>query len=119
MELDGLFRHNTTYDYNDDYRYVDESESWDSQAVWLTLVYSVVLVAGLVGNGLLLYLLVQRRQTCRVSDIFVLHLSIGDVLLLVTLPLWASQAAQRCGWCLGVSLCRLTGAVFKVGVSRE
>lgn len=115
VELDGLFRHNTTYDYNDDYEYKEDFESRDSKAVLIPLLYSVVLVVGLLGNGLLLAVLYQKRRSWSISDTFILHLSVADILLLVTLPFWAVQATQDCGWCFKVPVCKISGVVFKVG----
>ncbi|XP_054638709.1 C-X-C chemokine receptor type 3-like [Dunckerocampus dactyliophorus] len=115
VNLDGLFRLNTSYDYNDDYVYTDDDlEYRGGRAVWIPLVYSVVLVVGLLGNGLLLAFLAQKKRTWRTSDTFILHLSVADVLLLMTLPLWAAQASQSCGWCVGLALCKITGVLFKL-----
>ncbi|XP_061800455.1 C-X-C chemokine receptor type 3-like [Nerophis lumbriciformis] len=115
VNLDGLFRLNSSYDYGDDYVYTDDDlESRRAQAVWIPLVYSVVLVVGLLGNGLLLAFLARKKRAWRTSDTFVLHLSVADVLLLVTLPLWAAQASQSCGWCVGLALCKISGVLFKL-----
>nr|XP_057909103.1 C-X-C chemokine receptor type 3-like [Doryrhamphus excisus]XP_057909105.1 C-X-C chemokine receptor type 3-like [Doryrhamphus excisus] len=116
INLDGLFRLNTSYDYDDDYVYTDDDfEYRRGRAVWIPLVYSVVLVIGLLGNGLLLAFLAQKKKRAwRISDTFVLHLSVADVLLLITLPLLAAQASQSCGWCVGLALCKITGVLFKL-----
>lgn len=115
VELDGLFNQNTTYEYDDDYHYKDDFGSNNSHAVWIPVLYSVVLVVGVLGNGLLLVVLAQRWRAWSTSDIFILNLSVADILLLVTLPLWAAQATQSSGWSFGVPLCRISGGVFKVG----
>ncbi|XP_041797957.1 C-X-C chemokine receptor type 3-like isoform X2 [Chelmon rostratus] len=113
VELDGLFRHNETYDYGN-YDYKEDFESRGSKAVLIPLLYSVELVVGLLGNGLLLAVLAQKRRLWSMSDTFILHLSVADILLLVTLPFWAAQAAQRCGWCFSGFLCKSSGAVFNI-----
>lgn len=114
VELDGLFRHNTTYDYDDNYEYKDDFEPRDSNTVLIPLLYSVELVIGLLGNGLLLAVLAQKRRSWSISDTFVIHLCVADILLLATLPFWAAQATQRCGWCFSGFLCKICGAVFNV-----
>ncbi|KAI3360545.1 hypothetical protein L3Q82_002425 [Scortum barcoo] len=113
VELDGIFRHNSTYDY-EDYMYEGDFESRGSIGVLYLVLYSVVLVVGLLGNGLLLAILAQRRRSWSISDTFVLHLSIADILLLLTLPLWATQAVHQSGWCFGVFLCKTSGVVFNI-----
>lgn len=114
VELDGLFRHNSTYDYDQDYEYEEDVESRGSAAVLITVLYSAELAIGLLGNGLLLAVLAQRRRSWSISDTFILHLSVADILLLTTLPFLATQAAQQCGWCFGGFLCNISKAVFNV-----
>lgn len=114
--LDGIFNDSNFTDY--DYFYEkdhEDSESSGSKAVLIPFLYSVVLIAGLLGNGLLLAILAQKKRTWSVSDIFILLLSVSDILLLVTLPFWVAQATQRCAWCFWVPLCKISGAVFNVG----
>ncbi|XP_072250010.1 C-X-C chemokine receptor type 3-like [Leuresthes tenuis] len=111
--LGGVFDHNTTYDYNDNYEYKDESEKRGSEAVWIPIVYSVVLFVGLLGNVLLLVVLYQKKRSWSLSDTFILHLSVADILLLATLPFRAVQATQDSGWCFGI-FCKICGAVFNI-----
>ncbi|XP_045904575.1 C-X-C chemokine receptor type 3-like isoform X2 [Micropterus dolomieu] len=114
VELDGLFRHNSTFDYNDyNYEYKD-IDLKGSKEVLIPVLYSVEVVIGLLGNGLLLAILAQKRRCWSISDTFILHLSVADILLLVTLPFWAVQAAQHSGWCFWGFLCKLSGAVFNI-----
>lgn len=90
------------------------------EATFIPVLYSVAFFVGVLGNGVLLGVLAQSRRTWSVTDTFILHLSVADVLLLVTLPLWAAQAAQSHGWTFGTPLCKVTGAVFTVrGVQLE
>lgn len=114
VDLDGLFRHNNSYDYDDEYEYKEDFEPRDSSAVLVPFLYSVELVVGLLGNGLVLAILAQKRRSWSMSDTFILHLSVADVLLLMTLPFRAAQATQRCGWCLQGFLCKISGAVLNI-----
>lgn len=119
LHLDGIFIDNTTFSY-DDYEFVDQTKSECSahlEAVFLPLLYSVALVVGLLGNGLLLVVLAlsRRRQSWSVTDTLILHLAVADILLLFTLPFWAAQAAQGQGWSFGIPFCKISGAIFNVG----
>ncbi|XP_031144346.1 C-X-C chemokine receptor type 3-like isoform X2 [Sander lucioperca] len=114
VELDGLFRQNGTYNYDDDYEYVEDTESRPSEAVFIPVLYCVELVIGLLGNGLLLAVLAQKRRSWSISDTFILHLSVADILLLATLPFWAAQATKQCLWCFSGFLCKICGAVFYI-----
>lgn len=92
----------------------DLNEGVHFEAVFIPVLYSVAFVLGVLGNGVLLGVLVQSRKTWSVTDTFILHLGVADVLLLVTLPLWAAQSAQAEGWTFGTPLCKITGAVFTI-----
>ncbi|XP_023835776.1 C-X-C chemokine receptor type 3-like isoform X2 [Salvelinus sp. IW2-2015] len=54
----------------------------------------------------------MRRRSWSVTDTFILHLGMADTLLLLTLPLWAVQAAGE--WSFGTPLCKITGAMFTI-----
>ncbi|KAJ8354737.1 hypothetical protein SKAU_G00223040 [Synaphobranchus kaupii] len=126
-DLDGLFEYNGSYDneYNGSYDPGDTSDgtccagvvctqgkSMEFEAVFIPVLYSLALVLGLLGNGLVLAVLFQLRRSWSVTDTFILHLAIADILLLLTLPFWAVQATQ--GWIFGTGLCKLMGAIFKI-----
>lgn len=93
----------------------DLTDSQEFEATFIVVLYSLTFVVGVLGNVLLLGVLVQSRRTWSVTDTFILHLALTDVLLLVTLPMWAAQAAQADGWTFGTPLCKITGSVFMVG----
>ncbi|XP_029307321.1 C-X-C chemokine receptor type 3-like [Cottoperca gobio] len=112
VDLDGLFHQNDTFDY-DNYEYKDDFETSAIEGVSIPVLYSVALVIGLLGNGLLLAVLAQKRRNWSISDTFILHLSVADLLLLGMLPFWAAQATQS-GWCFGSFLCKISGAVFNI-----
>ncbi|XP_058504772.1 C-X-C chemokine receptor type 3-like [Solea solea] len=112
VELGGFLSQNSTYDYDDDYEYKEESERRGSEAVLIPLLYSAGLIVGLLGNALLLVVLTLKRRWWSAADTVILHLSVADILLLATLPLWATQAARPDGWCFGNALCKISGAVF-------
>ncbi|KAG9355204.1 hypothetical protein JZ751_000042, partial [Albula glossodonta] len=75
---------------------------------------SLLLVLGLLGNRLVLAVLCRLRKEWSMTDTFILHLAIADILLLLTLPFSAVDAAK--GWVFGTLLCKVSGALFQVGV---
>ncbi|GAA6094382.1 C-X-C chemokine receptor type 3.1 [Tachysurus ichikawai] len=108
---------NESYDYN--YTDInccgevcDQQTSMYFESIFTPILYSVAFVLGMMGNGLVLVVLCQKRRTWSVTDVFVLHLSVADILLLLTMPLWAVNAVY--GWSFGTSLCKLAGALFKI-----
>ncbi|KAL6489500.1 hypothetical protein MHYP_G00032410 [Metynnis hypsauchen] len=111
LDLEGMFEQNVTYDYGD-YVYKDDCTppSGGFMAVFIPVLYTLVVALGLLGHGLVLLVLFQKKRT--VMDIFVLHLSMSDVLLLLTMPLWAVEAANE--WIFSTGPCKLSGALFKI-----
>ncbi|XP_034409195.1 C-X-C chemokine receptor type 3-like [Cyclopterus lumpus] len=100
----------STDDENEDM--CDPNAGGHFEAVFIPALYSVAFIVGILGNGVLLGVLAQSRRTWSVTDTFILHLGVADVLLLVTLPLWAAQSVH--GWTFGTPLCKITGAVFTI-----
>uniref|UniRef100_A0A8C2FCG1 Chemokine (C-X-C motif) receptor 3, tandem duplicate 1 n=1 Tax=Cyprinus carpio TaxID=7962 RepID=A0A8C2FCG1_CYPCA len=92
----------------------DQESSMYFDSIFIPVLYSVALVVGLVGNGLVLVVLWKKRWIMNATDIFILHLCLADILLLLTLPFWAVEAANE--WIFGIALCKLIGALFKVAV---
>ncbi|XP_077455329.1 C-X-C chemokine receptor type 3.1 isoform X1 [Stigmatopora argus] len=84
------------------------------EAVFIPILYSMAFVVGIVGNGVLLGILARSRKTWSVTDTFILHLALADILLLLTLPLWAVQDAHGDGWTFGTPLCKITGTALTI-----
>lgn len=115
-------------DFYENYNYSDSNGSYEEgdicsltetvnfEAVFIPVLYSVVFVVGLLGNGLLLRILARSRKTWSATDIFIFHLGVADILMLVTLPIWAVQYAKSDGWTFGTPLCKISGSVFTVSI---
>lgn len=83
------------------------------------VVYCLVFVLAVVGNVLVLCVIRRYRNSqsggaCSFSltDTFLLHLAISDLLLAFTLPLFAVQWAHK--WVFGLAVCKLSGALFSL-----
>ncbi|CAK6977096.1 C-X-C chemokine receptor type 3-2 [Scomber scombrus] len=83
------------------------------------VVYSLVFTLALMGNVLVLCVIRRYRNSqsggaCAFSltDTFLLHLAISDLLLAFTLPLFAVQWAH--GWVFGLAVCKIAGALFSL-----
>lgn len=78
----------------------------------LMSVYIIVFIFGLIFNLLILgpIWLQMRRQN--VLGIFLLHLSISDMLYIFTLPLWINYYLQDHSWQLGVTSCSVAGFFY-------
>lgn len=119
--LDGNSFYDSEWNYSDSYATVSNETSSDDCHVeerWLTffqttllpLVYSLVFVLGVVGNGLMVAVLLRRRRdSLRITEIYLLHLGLADLLFLAVLPFVAAK--QAAGWVFGEPLCKLLSAM--------
>ncbi|KAM8871312.1 C-X-C chemokine receptor type 3-2 [Spinachia spinachia] len=83
------------------------------------VAYTLVFVLAFVGNVLVLCVIRRYRSSqsggaCAFSltDTFLLHLAISDLLLAFTLPLFAVQWAHE--WVFGLAACKVCGALFSL-----
>nr|XP_057909102.1 C-X-C chemokine receptor type 3-2 [Doryrhamphus excisus] len=85
---------------------------------YLPVVYSLVFFLAVVGNALVLCVIrryrISRGGACSftLTDTFLLHLAISDLLLAFTLPLFAVQWAHQ--WVFGELACKISGALFSL-----
>ncbi|XP_036596109.1 C-X-C chemokine receptor type 3 [Trichosurus vulpecula] len=79
---------------------------------FLPTLYSLLFFFGLLGNGAVALVLLRQHRALSGTDTFLLHLALADMLLVLTLPLWAVEAAQE--WVFGSGLCKVAGALFKI-----
>ncbi|XP_066105484.1 C-X-C chemokine receptor type 3 [Saccopteryx bilineata] len=79
---------------------------------FLPALYILLFVLGLLGNGAVAAVLLSQRAALGSTDTFLLHLAMADALLVLTLPLWAVDAAMQ--WVFGSGLCKVAGALFNI-----
>ncbi|KAI4898529.1 hypothetical protein NFI96_002100 [Prochilodus magdalenae] len=82
--------------------------------VFLPVVYTLVFLLGLTGNGLLLTVLLQHRARLRITEIYLLHLALADLLLLLTFPFAVVEVLT--GWMFGQFLCKLLGLLNRMNM---
>lgn len=79
----------------------------------MSVVYSLVCAAGLLGNLLVLFLM----RTCRGRrerssiNLFVLNLAVTDLQFVLTLPFWAVDHALDFSWPFGNAMCKIVLSV--------
>ncbi|TKS89422.1 C-C chemokine receptor type 6 [Collichthys lucidus] len=114
------------YDYNDSFwNMTNGTEPFDSASDWCeadelsikifqTCIFCLIFLLGVVGNCLVIatFALYRRLRLRSMTDVFLFHLSLADLLLLLTLPLQAVDTHR--GWILSVPLCKATRACYAV-----
>uniref|UniRef100_A0A8B9P8C8 C-C motif chemokine receptor 9 n=1 Tax=Apteryx owenii TaxID=8824 RepID=A0A8B9P8C8_APTOW len=76
--------------------------------VFFWLVFSV----GTVGNALVVLVYCKYRFRKSMTDRYLLHLAIADLLLLFTLPFWAKAASD--GWIFKSFMCKIVNSMYKI-----
>ncbi|XP_054885047.1 G protein-coupled receptor 184 [Poeciliopsis prolifica] len=79
---------------------------------FLMAVYILAFVFGLTFNVLTLYPIYQQVKQQNVLGIFLLNLSISDLLFVFTMPLWINYYRWDHQWKLGVTSCSIAGFFY-------
>ncbi|KAJ8415689.1 hypothetical protein AAFF_G00402460 [Aldrovandia affinis] len=83
--------------------------------IFLPTLYSLVFIVGLLGNGLVTYVLVAyHRRNMTMTDTCLLHLAVSDLLFIVSLPFWSHNAATA-NWPFGDFMCRAVNGLYMLG----
>ncbi|XP_078523405.1 apelin receptor-like [Lissotriton helveticus] len=96
-------------DYGNDTGYTgcDDSD-WELSFSLLPVLYMMVFVLGLSGNGVVIFTVWKGRPKRRSADTYIGHLALADLAFVVTLPLWAAYTALGFHWPFGSALCKLS-----------
>lgn len=78
----------------------------------LMSIYIIAFVCGLVFNILTLGPIWQQMRRQNILGIFLLSLSISDLLFIFTIPLWINYYFQNHHWQLGVLSCSIAGFFY-------
>ncbi|XP_002735840.1 somatostatin receptor type 5-like [Saccoglossus kowalevskii] len=77
----------------------------DPLAIIVPIVYSIICVVGISANLFVIVILLKFSNLHSIPNIFVLNLSIADLLFLFTLPFIAHQRATKT-WVFGAAVCK-------------
>ncbi|XP_060923428.1 C-X-C chemokine receptor type 4-like [Limanda limanda] len=95
---------------------VEHLMTTDLQRVFLPVVYALIFILGITGNGLVVVVLgCQRRSKCSLTDRYRLHLSAADLLFILVLPFWAVDSALA-DWRFGEATCIGVHVIYTVNL---
>ena len=83
-------------------------------SVMLSLFYTALLIFAVLGNILALHLAYQKDKKINSTGVFLVHLSVSDLLFALTLPGKITYFLLDFNWPFGEGLCRLTAFIFFV-----
>ncbi|XP_075394830.1 platelet-activating factor receptor [Tenrec ecaudatus] len=78
------------------------------------IVYTIIFVLGVIANGYVLWVFARLYPAKKLNEIkiFMVNLTVADLLFLVTLPLWITYYYNRGNWILPRFLCNVAGCLF-------
>ncbi|XP_066579845.1 apelin receptor A-like [Amia ocellicauda] len=88
----------------------------DEFVMFIIVIYCFVFFIGTVGNIAIIYTMAMKKTKKRLADIFITHLSVADLVFLITLPLWIVSLALNNHWPFGVFLCQFTSYILSVNM---
>ncbi|XP_007934008.1 platelet-activating factor receptor [Orycteropus afer afer] len=82
--------------------------------VLFPIVYSIIFVLGVIANGYVLWVFARLYPSKKFNEIkiFMVNLTMADLLFLVTLPLWIIYYYNEGNWILPKFLCNVAGCLF-------
>ncbi|KAK5861348.1 hypothetical protein PBY51_022754 [Eleginops maclovinus] len=121
MDLSYDFFENSTDNISDesgDFEFGDEpcgrALSSDFSKIFLPTVYGIIFILGVIGNGLVVVVMGYQKKVKTMTDKYRLHLSVADLLFVLTLPFWAVDAASS--WYFGSFLCVSVHMIYTVNL---
>lgn len=82
--------------------------------IFLPTVYGIIFILGIIGNGLVIAVMGYQKKVKTMTDKYRLHLSVADLLFVLTLPFWAVDAASS--WYFGGFLCVSVHMIYTVNL---
>ncbi|XP_044074093.1 C-X-C chemokine receptor type 4b [Siniperca chuatsi] len=86
----------------------------DFNKIFLPTVYGIIFVLGIIGNGLVVVVMGYQKKVKTMTDKYRLHLSVADLLFVLTLPFWAVDATST--WYFGSFLCVSVHMIYTVNL---
>ncbi|KAI3365710.1 hypothetical protein L3Q82_010160 [Scortum barcoo] len=108
---ESLWNMTNTSDYED---FCEAGEYEFTIKTFQSCAFCLIFLLGVAGNCLVIatFALYRRLRLRSMTDVFLFHLALADLLLLLTLPLQAVDTHQ--GWIFSVYLCKATRASYTI-----
>lgn len=110
--------YNSSTDYPDYPDYPDDGFcNLDPQPVEViaqTYLHSIICAFGLIGNVLVIVTYVFYKRAKTVTDVFLLNVSLADLLFVVALPLIVYN--EQHGWLMGSAACKVLRSAYSINL---
>ncbi|KAG5852461.1 hypothetical protein ANANG_G00062650 [Anguilla anguilla] len=92
----------------------DRTHNTGFQKIFLPTIYGMIFALGAVGNGLVVTVMGYQKKSRTMTDKYRLHLSVADLLFVLTLPFWAVDSVSS--WYFGSFLCVAVHMIYTVNL---
>ncbi|XP_065133021.1 chemokine XC receptor 1 [Paramisgurnus dabryanus] len=117
MAHNSTYEQNYSYDYNSSYEYQDDltplCELYDAKKP-TAMCYATIFCISIIGNGFLLFSLTCYEDLKRPTNLFILCLTLFDLLFTLTLPFWCVEFLHH--WVFGDVTCKIMTGAYFVGI---
>ncbi|XP_075395254.1 type-2 angiotensin II receptor [Tenrec ecaudatus] len=80
------------------------------------VLYYIIFVIGFLVNIVVVTLFCCQKGPKKVSSIYIFNLAVADLLLLATLPLWATYYSYKYDWLFGPVICKVSGSFLTLNM---
>ncbi|XP_061191606.1 somatostatin receptor type 2-like [Saccostrea echinata] len=87
--------------------------SISAKTVILVTSYSLIFVVGLIGNGLVIYVVLRFAKMKTVTNLYILNLAVSDALFLASLPFLIVTTIIK-HWIFGTAMCKIYFVLFSI-----
>ncbi|NXD28389.1 CXCR1 protein, partial [Spelaeornis formosus] len=88
------------------------SESSVLNKYLVLVIYCLVFILSVVGNGLVVLVVTSSHTSRSVTDVYLLNLAVADLLFALSLPLWAAYRVHE--WVFGTVMCKAISVLQEV-----
>ncbi|XP_012646468.1 type-2 angiotensin II receptor [Microcebus murinus] len=82
----------------------------------IPILYYIIFIIGFLVNIVVVTLFCCQKGPKKVSSIYIFNLAVADLLLLATLPLWATYYSYRYDWLFGPVMCKVFGSFLTLNM---
>ena len=75
--------------------------------------YIFICISGLIGNGLVIYVVLRFAKMKTVTNMYILNLAVSDVLFLTSLPFLVTTTVLKY-WIFGTAMCKIYFVLFSI-----
>lgn len=104
---------NTTVDGNLTKVACPEGQSMLVLSIIMITSYIFICICGLVGNGLVIYVVLRFSKMKTVTNLYILNLALSDVLFLISLPFLVTTSLLGY-WVFGKAMCKIYMILFSI-----